>query len=110
MAGLLIEIKIAVGRVSGAGKAALDSRLFGRYLDRYDRIVIAGLAANPLSEPVPGRKGHEKKSKAANLLDCPKRYRDEVLRYIANFAVAFDNNFSEHDVRILKSRNKISGG
>ncbi|WP_082055667.1 IS66 family transposase, partial [Ferrimicrobium acidiphilum] len=37
-------------------------------------------------------------------------YRSEVLRFGTNFAVDFDNNLSERDVRMLKLQNKISGG
>ena len=110
MAGLLLEIKAAVGRASDNGKVALDPRLLGRYLARYDRVVIAGWAANHLPEPVPGKKGRQKKSKAANLLERLNRYRGEVLRFATNFAVDFDNNLSERDVRMMKLQNKISGG
>jgi hypothetical protein len=110
MAGLLLEIKAAVGRASDKGKVALDPRLLGRYLARYDRIVAAGFAANPLPERVSGKRGRRAKSKAANLLERLDRYRSEVLRFGTNFAVDFDNNLSERDVRMLKLQNKISGG
>lgn len=110
MAWLLLEIKAAVGRAFDAGKEALDPRLFGRYLARYDRVITAGFAANPLVEPVPGKRGRLKKSKAANLLERLDRSRAEVLRFATNFAVDFDNNLSERDVRMMKLQNKISGG
>ena len=110
MAGLLLEIKAAVGRASDNGKVALDPRLLGRYLARYDRVVIAGWAANHLPEPVPGKKGRPKKSKAANLLERLDLRRDDVLRFATNFAVEFTNNLSEQDVRMMKLQNKVSGG
>lgn len=59
---------------------------------------------------MPGKKGRQKKSKAANLLERLDSKRDEVLRFATNFAVDFTNNLSEHDVRMMKLQNKISGG
>ncbi|MHB1733452.1 MAG: IS66 family transposase, partial [Ferrimicrobium acidiphilum] len=109
MAGLLLEIKAAVGRASDKGKVALDPRLLGRYLARYDRVIAAGLALNPAPKAVPGKRGRRAKSKAANLLERLDRSRGEVLRFGTNFAVDFDNNLSERDVRMLKLQNKISG-
>lgn len=110
MADLLVEINKAVGRASDAGKDALDPRLLGRYLARYERIIVSGRADNPPPVPVPGKKGRPKKSKAANLLERLDRQRDDVLRFTTNFAVEFTNNLSEQDVRMMKLQNKISGG
>ena len=36
-------------------------------------------------------------------------YRDDVLRFIADFAVPFTNNQAEQDLRMMKVRMKISG-
>lgn len=110
MAGLLLEIKAAVGRASDNGKVALDPRLLGRYLARYDRVIATGLALNPAPEIVPGKRGRRVKSKAANLLERLNLYRSEVLCFATDFAVDFDNNLSERDVRMMKLQNKISGG
>ena len=51
MAGLLLEIKAAVGRASDKGKVALDPRLLGRYLAHYDRVIAAGLARSSPHDP-----------------------------------------------------------
>jgi transposase/uncharacterized coiled-coil protein SlyX len=110
MAELLVEVNMAVGRASHAGKDALDPRLLGRYLAAYGRVIASGRAVNPLPEPVPGKKGRPKKSKAANLLERLDLQRDDVLRFATNFAVGFTNNLSEQDVRMMKLQNKISGG
>ena len=38
-----------------------------------------------------------------------KKYRDNHLLFAANFAVPFDNNLSERDLRMLKTKGKVSG-
>jgi len=38
-----------------------------------------------------------------------KKYRDNHLLFAADFAVLFDNNLSERDLRLLKTKTKVSG-
>ena len=106
----LLAIKEAVATASAAGLTALPPADQERCLKRYERIVRAGYAQNPVAVPTgPKRRGRRKQSKARNLLDRFRDHPDSVLAFMRDFAVPFDNNQSERDLRMMKLRQKISG-
>lgn len=107
----LLVIKEAVATAGKAGLTALPPSDQNRFLKRYKRIVKAGYDQNPAAEPAPGpkRRGRRKQSKARNLLDRFRDYPDSILAFMRDFAVPFDNNQSERDLRMMKLRQKISG-
>ena len=75
---------------------------------RYDLIVKTGFKQEP--EPKRGKKGRIKKSEAYLLLEMFFDHQPEVLRFVTNPLVPFDNNQAERDFRMVKLRQKISGG
>ncbi len=77
---------------------------------RYDEIVQAGLDANPLPDKKePSKRGRPKRTKAQNLLIRLRNYKKDILAFVDDFTVPFDNNLSERDLRMIKIQQKISG-
>jgi len=107
----LLGIKEAVAMACAAGLSALPLSELDRFLKDYERIVQVGYAQNPVAEPAPGpkRRGRRKQSKARNLLGRFRDYSDGILAFMRDFAIPFDNNQSERDLRMMKLRQKISG-
>lgn len=50
------------------------------------------------------------KDKAMKLMRRCEKYKENHLAYIYDFNLPFDNNLSERDLRIIKTKTKISGG
>jgi hypothetical protein len=76
----------------------------------YSDIIALGMRENPeqSSERV-GKRGPLRQSKAKNLLDRCNGYRNEVLAFMHDPRVPFENNQAERDIRMVKVQQKISG-
>ena len=87
---------------------ALQQRI--RHL--YTRIVTRGLAYHQSLPPLPrpAKKGRLKRRPGHNLLRRLKDYADDVLRCLSEVHVPFTNNQAERDLRMMKLKQKISGG
>ena len=110
MKRLLQEMYAFVERVRQQGADHLEPQDERRFLHRYGRVLAQGFAQH--REPPArqaGRRGRFRQSKAKNLLDRLRDRRDEVLRFLMDFRVPFDNNLAERDLRMLKVQQKVSG-
>lgn len=108
MGTLLRSTYAKVERAKEAGEPSLSKRRLAFLHRRYDALVSAGYAANP--PPVyTGKQGRPKRTKAANLVRRLDLYRDDVLRFAADFTIPFTNNLAERDLRMVKLQQKISG-
>jgi transposase len=107
MAELLVDIKLVADRARAAGCARVDDDAQARLRSRYQRLLGDGQAANP--PPCTARRGHRRRSPAANLLARLDRHQVEVLRSLDDCRVPFDNNQAERDLRMVKLQQKISG-
>jgi transposase len=90
----------------------LKPRLIARIERRYDAIVVEGLAfhhAKPALRRLQRRSGKPRRI-GHNLLVRLDQRRDDVLRFLSDPDVPFTNNQAERDARMMKLRQKISGG
>jgi transposase len=115
MKELLLEMKAEVEQAKAQGKSQMDVPLLARLLRRYDEILAEGYQANPPPPPpqksAQGKRqpGKPKQSPARNLLDRFSQKKQAVLRFLQDFAVPFDNNQAERDLRMIKVQQKVSG-
>jgi transposase len=115
MKDLLLEMKAKVEQARAFGQQALDLEIATALLRRYEKILMEGYQANP--PPPPPKKseqnkrkpGRAKQSPARNLLDRFSQKKQAVLRFLFDFAVPFDNNQAERDLRMIKVQQKVSG-
>src|SRR6266699_1114022 len=110
MKELLLLMKAEVERAKTLGQHELEVQVLAPLLRRYDELLTEGYLANPPAPPPKKRTpGRPKQSPARNLLDRLSESKWAVLRFLLDFAVPFDNNQAERDLRMIKVQQKVSG-
>ena len=116
LAQLLVEIKRAVDTAQDDGHRALPADTVVAFEQRYEAALKAGYQRNPRPPPPPppvtgGKKrGRPAQTPPLNLLDRLRDFKTETLAFMHDFRVPFDNNLAERDVRMVKVKQKVSGG
>jgi transposase len=109
---LLCTIKHHVDAAKARGQMTLTSELNLEFEHRYQVVIAQGLAANP-PPPLPEgnpRPGRVKQSPPRNLLNRLEHHQAAALGFMHDFAIPFDHNQAERDLRMMKLKQKISGG
>ena len=94
--------------LSEQGRNAFTEEELQRYMAQYDAIVAEGIAANPLPEKKPGKRGRQKRGKIRCLLDRFLDCKDDILRFATDWRVPYTNNAAEQVIRFAKANEKVS--
>ncbi len=102
---LLLEMKAEVERVSAVDGQRLAALRVEELTASYERLIAEGLQV-----PLPPKLPEQIRKQARNLLLPMQRRKEEVLLFLTDFSVPFDNNQAERDLRMVKLQQKTSGG
>jgi transposase len=75
----------------------------------YDDLLKVADSLSPHLLSPPGKRGRPKQLAARNLLDRLLTRKSQVLAFLLDLQVPFDNNLAERDLRMLKVQQKVSG-
>jgi transposase len=94
------------------GGRPLEARFIANLQRRYDAIVTEGLVFHRAQPALPRtqRRGRRRRRIGHNLLVRLKERKQDVLRFLSDPDVPFTNSQAERDARMMKLRQKISGG
>jgi len=106
---LLGEMHTAVDQARAAGHTAIPPDQRDALVTRYEQTLAVGRVANPPPVRRGGRRGRLKQSPARNLLDRLILGQAQVLAFLDDVTIPFDNNQAERDLRMLKVQQKVSG-
>ncbi len=98
----------ATNRVREQGKS-LNPALLALIGRRYDAILAEAVAFHEAQLPM-RRRGPPPRRTGHNLALRLSTHKQDVLRFLTDPSVPFTNNIAEHDARMAKLRQKISGG
>ena len=112
--GEMIDLLLEIKRTAEERRSIdswLDPDEVERFEVRYDQIIKKGMLENPPPKKpdLSKKRGRKKQTAAKNLVDRLSEYHREVLAFMYDPRVPFDNNLAERDIRMLKVQQKVSG-
>jgi transposase len=108
----LLRVACHVTNLAREAGVAMKPGLIALIQRRYDAISAAGMAFHEaqLALGKPGQRGRQPRRVGHNLLLRLFTRKQDVLRFLTDPTVPFTNNLAEQDGRMMKVRQKISGG
>lgn len=108
MKDLLIKIKSHVDTNFNTANA-LELNEIRAFEQKYNDILKQGFSEDYRINIEEYSKAKPKRSTSLNLLNRLSGYKDEILAFMYDFDIPFDNNQAERDIRMTKVKQKISG-
>lgn len=106
---LLLEMKKVKEKAIDKEKTSLSYYHLHKFDKQYRKLIKEAREQNPIPETTIKKRGRKKKGKILALIERLDAYKASVCLFAENFAVPFDNNQAERDLRMTKAKTKISG-
>lgn len=108
---LLLSMKKARDKAVAEGRSSLELKDLHRFEREYDLIMALADKECPCPQRPPGKKrGRTRKGKERSLIERLIKHKASVCLFMYDFRVPFDNNQAERDLRVVKTKSKVSGG
>jgi len=108
MITLLLAVKATVAQTQASGVTELSQIQQQAFTQRYQQVVKQGFADNPPPETRVGKR-RVAETPARKLLKRLAQHAREILAFMRDFRVPFDNNLAERDLRMMKVKQKVAG-
>jgi transposase len=106
----LRSVKMHVDLLKQQAKTCMSEQDLESYQKRYHQILQSGYEhLPPPPPPRPNARGRPPKHPQHNFLNRMADKQDQVLAFMKDFEVPFDNNQAERDLRMVKTKQKVSG-
>lgn len=89
--------------------STITSHWITRATNKMDAIIQKALKKEPKEKIRIGKRGRKPRNKSLRLLHVFRDKKEEILLFLKNKAIPFDNNLAERDLRMIKLKQKISG-
>lgn len=109
LSGTLVAMKQARDEAVKSERTSVPEERRRELEARYDEWIAEGLLKHPVVAKPSGRRGRGKQSLEHNLLKRLESKKGEVLGFLNEIELPFDNNLAERDLRMMKVQQKISG-
>jgi transposase len=109
MIDLLLRMKKARDDAVEQGVESLSEHMLLEFSNEYDSLVERGRLDNPIPEKEQGKRGRQAKGKVRALVERLAEQKESFCRFAHDFKAPFDNNQAERDIRMVKTKTKVSG-
>lgn len=108
---LLLGMRAAADQARAHGWTQVPDRQRTAFRRQYRALLACARRANPPPDTPrrPGQRGRQAQSPTRNLLARLTLHEDQVLAFLDDLTIPFDNNQAERDLRSFKIQQKISG-
>jgi transposase len=109
MINLLVEAKRHVDSAKENGEELLSEKIISLLETKFKKLISEAEKINPRIEKTNSKRGKIKQSVERNLLDRFALFGESILGFMHSPIIPFDNNQGERDIRMIKTKEKISG-